>query len=62
MTNYMLHRLTKRSNKIMASMLRIHKEFTPSLELLSGNELDEVLEVVPRPTDTCKVGNKEKYH
>ncbi|XP_028179118.1 dynein heavy chain 6, axonemal [Ostrinia furnacalis] len=54
MTNYMLYRLTKRSNSMMASMLRKHAEFTPDRALLEGTEVDEVLEVVPRDTDTCK--------
>lgn len=54
MTNYMLYRLTKRSNSMMASMLRKHVEFTPDKALLAGNEVDEVLEVLPRDTDTCK--------
>lgn len=55
MTNYMLYRLTKRSNYMLADMLRIHVNFTPSRELLEGSALDEVLEVLPRQTDTCKV-------
>lgn len=50
----MLYRLTKRSNSMMASMLRKHVEFTPDKALLAGNEVDEVLEVLPRDTDTCK--------
>ncbi|RVE44268.1 hypothetical protein evm_011063 [Chilo suppressalis] len=54
MTNYMLYRLTKRSNAMMAGMLRKHIEFTPDSALLSGTEVDEVLEVVPRDTETCK--------
>ncbi|XP_021206053.2 dynein axonemal heavy chain 6 isoform X1 [Bombyx mori] len=54
MTNYMLYRLTKRSNYMLADMLRIHVNFTPSRELLEGSALDEVLEVLPRQTDTCK--------
>lgn len=51
----MLYRLTKRSNHMMAAMLRKHVEFTPDKVLLSGKEVDEVLEVLPRDTDTCKV-------
>ncbi|CAH2103550.1 unnamed protein product [Euphydryas editha] len=54
MTNYMLHRLTKRSNMMMADMMRIHMQFTPSPELLAGNDVDEVLENLPRQTETCK--------
>ncbi|CAB3225668.1 unnamed protein product [Arctia plantaginis] len=54
MINYMLYRLTKRSNNMMANMFRIHVEFTPSEELLNRTEVDEVLEVYPRPTETCK--------
>lgn len=40
---------------MMAGMLRKHAEFTPNRALLEGNEVDEVLEVLPRDTDTCKV-------
>ncbi|XP_063373463.1 dynein axonemal heavy chain 6 [Cydia amplana] len=54
MTNYMLYHLTKRSNHMMTSMLRIHVEFTPSEDRLMGSEVDEVLEVIPRVTKTCK--------
>ncbi|XP_049884905.1 dynein axonemal heavy chain 6 [Pectinophora gossypiella] len=54
MTNYMLYRLTKRSNAMMAGMLRIHVKYTPPQELLEGTAVDEVLEVIPRPEDTCK--------
>ncbi|XP_053624487.1 dynein axonemal heavy chain 6 isoform X1 [Plodia interpunctella] len=54
MTNYMLYRLTKRSNSMMANMLRKHVEYTPDMKLLEGTEVDEVLEVVPRPIETCK--------
>ncbi|XP_052746778.1 dynein axonemal heavy chain 6 [Bicyclus anynana] len=54
MKNYMLYRLTKRSNMQMAGMLRTHMTFMPSLELLSGMEVDEVLEAWPRQTDDCK--------
>lgn len=55
MTNYMLYRLTKRSNAMMAHMLRIHINFTPPKALLEGNDVEEVLEVLPRVTETCKV-------
>ncbi|XP_047524724.1 dynein axonemal heavy chain 6 [Pieris napi] len=54
MTNYMLYRLTKRSNAMMADMLRIHVQFQPSIELLESTEVDEVLEDWPRQIDTCK--------
>ncbi|VVC96959.1 unnamed protein product, partial [Leptidea sinapis] len=54
MVNYMLYRLTKLSNTTMADMLRVHMEYTPSMELLEGTEVDEVLEVLPRPVDVCK--------
>ncbi|XP_050361252.1 dynein axonemal heavy chain 6 [Nymphalis io] len=54
MKNYMLHRLTKRSNMIMADMFQKHMEFTPSPELLAGSAVDEVLEFLPRETDKCK--------
>ncbi|CAH4038360.1 unnamed protein product [Pieris brassicae] len=54
MTNYMLYRLTKRSNAMMADMLRIHVQFQPPIELLQSTEVDEVLEEWPRPIDTCK--------
>lgn len=55
MKNYMLYRLTKRSNMQMANMLRTHLQFTPTPELLSGTEVDEVLEAWPRQADICKV-------
>lgn len=55
MTNYMLYRLTKRSNYMMADMLRVHVGFTPERSLLAGKELDEVLEPYPRPVEKCKV-------
>lgn len=55
MTNYMLYRLTRRSNYMMADMLKIHIGFTPDKELLLGTEVDEVLEKIPRDTPTCKV-------
>jgi hypothetical protein len=55
MTNYMLYRLTKRSNAMMAGMLRTHFEFSPDRSLLEGTEVDEVLEVIPRDIETCKV-------
>lgn len=55
MTNYMLYRLTKRSNYMMADMLRVHVSYTPERSLLTGKELDEVLEKYPRPVETCKV-------
>ncbi|KAJ2954382.1 hypothetical protein O0L34_g2646 [Tuta absoluta] len=54
MTNYMLYRLTKRSNGMMADMLRIHVKYTPSQELLESSVVDEVLEVYPRPEERCK--------
>ncbi|CAH0703556.1 unnamed protein product [Spodoptera exigua] len=54
MTNYMLYRLTKRSNKMMSDMLRTHINFTPPLSLLEGNNVEEVLEELPRVTETCK--------
>ncbi|KAJ8737519.1 hypothetical protein PYW08_000114 [Mythimna loreyi] len=54
MTNYMLHRLTKRSNLMMANMLRIHIGFTPDHEVLMGTEVDEVIEELPRQSETCK--------
>ncbi|XP_045784195.1 dynein axonemal heavy chain 6 [Maniola jurtina] len=54
MKNYMLYRLTKRSNMQMANMLRTHVQFTPAPELLAGLEVDEVLETWPRPIDVCK--------
>ncbi|XP_022832877.1 dynein heavy chain 6, axonemal [Spodoptera litura] len=54
MTNYMLYRLTKRSNYMMSSMLRTHVEFTPPKALLEGVNVEEVLEVIPRVTETCK--------
>ncbi|XP_026758308.2 dynein axonemal heavy chain 6 [Galleria mellonella] len=54
MTNYMLYRLTKRSIGMMAGMLRTHVEFTPDRSLLEGTEVNEVLEILPRPIDTCK--------
>lgn len=55
MTNYMLYRLTKRSNYMMADMLRVHVSYTPERSCLTGKELDEVLEKYPRPVETCKV-------
>lgn len=55
MTNYMLYRLTKRSNSMMANMLRIHIGYTPPPEELDDSVVDEILEHVPRPVDTCKV-------
>lgn len=56
MTNYMLYRLTKRSNIIMSDMLRIHVGFTPGREILLKTDVDEILEEqLPRPSDTCKV-------
>lgn len=55
MTNYMLYRLTKRSNYMMADMLRVHVGYTPERSLLVGKELDEVLETYPRPVEKCKV-------
>lgn len=55
MTNYMLYRLTKRSNYMMADMLRVHVGYTPDRSLLAGKELDEVLETFPRPVEKCKV-------
>lgn len=58
MTNYMLYRLTKRSNYMMADMLRVHVGFTPDRSLLAGKVLDEVLEKIPRPVATCKVNEK----
>ncbi|XP_026730807.1 dynein heavy chain 6, axonemal [Trichoplusia ni] len=54
MTNYMLYRLTKRSNSMMANMLRIHIGYTPPPEELDDSVVDEILEHVPRPIDTCK--------
>ncbi|KAI8430876.1 hypothetical protein MSG28_001009 [Choristoneura fumiferana] len=54
MTNYMLYRLTKRSNAMMADMLRIHASFTPDDSLLASKVVDEVLEVIPRDSETCK--------
>lgn len=51
----MLYRLTKRSNTMMAHMLRTHVNFTPPKALLEGNDVEEVLEVIPRVTETCKV-------
>ncbi|XP_037299908.1 dynein heavy chain 6, axonemal isoform X2 [Manduca sexta] len=54
MTNYMLYRLTKRSNNMLAEMFRVHVSFTPDRELLEGTAVDEILEVIPRVTDTCK--------
>lgn len=60
MTNYMLYRLTKRSNAIMANMLRKHIEFTPDQQTLEGMEVDDVVENIPRQTDTCKVGTDPK--
>lgn len=58
MTNYMLYRLTKRSNAMMADMLRVHHNFTPDLNALKGTVTDEVLEDIPRQTERCKVCNK----
>lgn len=55
MTNYMLYRLTKRSNNMMADMLRIHHSFAPPEDRLLGMEVDEVLESWPRQIETCKV-------
>ncbi|PZC80020.1 hypothetical protein B5X24_HaOG215489 [Helicoverpa armigera] len=54
MTNYMLYRLTKRSNKMMSDMLRIHVSFTPSPTQLMDEDIEEVVEALPRSTDTCK--------
>lgn len=62
MINYMLYRLTKRSNMMMANMFRTHVEFTPNEELLNGTEVDEVLELYPRPTETCKVYNHHIFY
>lgn len=55
MTNYMLYRLTKRSNYMMADMLRVHVSYTPERSLLAGKELDQVLEKYPRPVKKSKV-------
>ncbi|KAG7313008.1 hypothetical protein JYU34_000085 [Plutella xylostella] len=54
MTNYMLYRLTRRSNYMLAGLLRVHYGFTPELSLLQGTAVDQVLEAVPRDTDTCQ--------
>lgn len=55
MTNYMLHRLTKRSNMMMANMLRTHVEFTPPDDVLAGKDMETVVETLPRDTEICKV-------
>lgn len=51
----MLYRLTKKSNNMLADMLRTHISFTPDRERLESKEVDEILEVIPRQTETCKV-------
>ena len=62
MANYMLHRLTKRSNLMMAEMLRTHIGFTPTSEELDGNNIESVVEKVPRDSETCKVLKHLDYY
>lgn len=62
MTNYMLYRLTKRSNSMMANMLRVHVDYTPDPEELDGSVVDEIIEHVPRPCETCKVNSITLLH
>ncbi|KAJ8737210.1 hypothetical protein PYW07_000481 [Mythimna separata] len=54
MTNYMLHRLTKKSNLMMSNMLRIHIGFTPPDEVLMADVVDELVEELPRGSETCR--------